>query len=221
MILENSIIIAYIYSKTRLSAQNGRSMKFNTIGVMCGSSDACDSKFLKMAYQVGQNLAEHGQNIVYGGGARGLMRQVADAGLATGCEVHGYMPRFMIAVEWQHTQLSQLHITEDMAERKYRMMSESDATIFLPGGCGTMEEFFEWLSAKRLGKYLGPLIIFNFEGYYDPLITLLETMERERFHNPEHKEMWSVCSSINELQNVLTGAPVWSPEAIHNAAVKK
>lgn len=195
-------------------------MKHKKIGVMCGSSDACPQKFLDLAYQVGVELAKNKLEIVYGGGAKGLMRRVADGGLDNGTLVHGYMPEFMIAVEWQHTQLSQLHITHDMSERKYRMMSESDATIFLPGGCGTMEEFFEWLSSKRLGKYTGPLVIFNFDNYYDPLIELLDNMENNSFHNPEHKKMYSVCNNVDELIKTIKSAPSWSEDAIEFAAAK-
>lgn len=195
-------------------------MKYKRIGVMCGSSDACDKKYLEMAYQLGQKLAESNHEVVYGGGAKGLMRRVADGALDNKGIVHGYMPDFMIQVEWQHPNLTNLHITSDMAERKKAMMDGSDATIFLPGGCGTMEEFFEWLSAKRLGQHLGPLIIFNFQGYYDPLITLLETMEQEKFHNPIHNNMWSVCNDIESLAGVLEDAPSWSADAINHASVR-
>jgi uncharacterized protein (TIGR00730 family) len=195
-------------------------MKHKMIGVMCGSSDACNKKYLDLAYEIGQVLASSNKEIIYGGGAKGLMRRVADGGLAGGTRVHGYMPEFMIAVEWQHRNISELHITKDMAERKYRMMTESDATLFLPGGCGTMEEFFEWLSAKRLGKYIGPLIIFNFENYYDPLLELLKNMENEKFHNPEHKHMWSVCESVDTLLETLEKSPEWSADAIKNASVR-
>ncbi|MBT4792892.1 MAG: TIGR00730 family Rossman fold protein [Halobacteriovoraceae bacterium] len=196
-------------------------MKYKTIGVMCGSSDACDSKYLKMAYQLGQKLAQTKHEVIYGGGAKGLMRQVADGALDNKGIVHGYIPQFMIEVEWQHPTLTNLHITADMSERKSAMMSESDATIFLPGGCGTMEEFFEWLSAKRLGRYLGPLIIVNFEGYYDPLVELLLKMETEKFHNSIHNDMWSVCHSVDEIHNSLEAAPSWQETAIAQAAVKK
>lgn len=195
-------------------------MQYKKIGVMCGSSDACPQEYLDLAYQVGQELGKNNLEIVYGGGAKGLMRNVADGGLEAGTQVHGYMPQFMIAVEWQHTSLSQLHITQDMAERKYKMMSESDATIFLPGGCGTMEEFFEWLSAKRLGKYTGPLVIFNFQDYYKPLIDLLKNMEINKFHNQIHAKMYSVCSDVSQLVETMKKAPEWSEDAIKHAAVE-
>jgi uncharacterized protein (TIGR00730 family) len=196
-------------------------MKYKRIGVMCGSSDACDEKYLEMAYKIGQTLANLNHEVVYGGGAKGLMRRVADGALDQKAIVHGYMPEFMIKVEWQHPNLTNLHITTDMAERKLKMMNESDATLFLPGGCGTMEEFFEWLSAKRLGKHLGPLIIFNFEGYYDSLIELLLKMEKEKFHNVIHNEMWSVCESVEGIAKSLEDAPSWGADAINHASVKK
>jgi len=196
-------------------------MQYHMIGVMCGSSEACPQKYLDLAYEVGQELGRNQKEIIYGGGAKGLMRRVADGGLATGTQVHGYMPQFMIAVEWQHTSLSMLHITADMAERKYKMLNESDATVFLPGGCGTMEEFFEWLSCKRLGKYTGPLVIFNYDGYYDPLIKLLKNMEENKFHSQIHSQMYSVCEKVEDLIDVINNSPEWSEDAINHAAVNE
>ena len=193
-------------------------MKYKKIGVMCGSSEICDDKFLNMSYQLGQELAKNNHDVVYGGGAKGLMRRVADGCLDNGGKAYGYIPEFMIEVEWQHKGLTELIITKDMSERKELLMKNSDATIFLPGGCGTMEEFFVWLSAKRLGQHLGPLIIFNQDGYYDPLLKLLENMEEEKFHNPHHKKMWNVCSKVEEVSQVLEDAHPWTEEAIHTAS---
>lgn len=195
-------------------------MKYKRIGIMCGSSEACPEKYLTMATELGETLGLLGHDIVYGGGAKGLMRRVADGALSKGARVDGYMPEFMVKVEWQHSKLTHLHITRDMADRKRSMMENSDATIFLPGGCGTMEEFFEWMTNKRLGIYTGPLVIFNFEGFYDPLIGLLHHMENEKFHAPIHRNMWSVANSLEELPKVLEDAPAWSTDAINHAAVK-
>ncbi len=195
-------------------------MKYKSIGIMCGSSDACPEKYLNLAFEVGKTLGDAGRSLVYGGGGKGLMRRAADGALEVGAEVHGYMPKFMIAVEWQHPHLTNLHLTNDMSERKYKMMSNSDATVFLPGGCGTMEEFFEWMSAKRLGNYTGPLIVFNFDGYYNHLIEQLKLMEQEKFHNPIHSQMWSVCEKVEDLIQTIENAPNWDKDAISHAAVK-
>ena len=196
-------------------------MKYKRIGVMCGSSEVCPQKYLDMAFKLGETLGLLGHEVVYGGGAKGLMRRVADGALSKGGRVDGYMPEFMVAVEWQHDKLTHLHITKDMADRKRQMMVNSDATIFLPGGCGTMEEFFEWMTNKRLGQYTGPLIILNFQGYYDPLVTLLHHMENDKFHSPLHSQMWSVANSLEELPQVLEDAPAWSTDAIKHASVKE
>lgn len=195
-------------------------MKYKRIGIMCGSSEACEEHFLKMAFDLGAALGSLGHDIVYGGGAKGLMRRVADGALSNGARVDGYMPEFMTQVEWQHNDLTNLHITRDMSERKVLMRENSDATVFLPGGCGTMEEFFEWLSCKRLGMYTGPLVIVNYQGYYDPLIKLLANMQQEKFHAPSHDDMWSVANGIEDLSQVLEDAPLWSADAIKKAAVK-
>ncbi len=195
-------------------------MKYKNIGVMCGSSEVCDSKFLDMAYQLGEVLGNAKHSVLYGGGAKGLMRRVADGALKTGATVDGYIPQMMIEVEWQHTGLSNLIITKDMDERKNLMMDNADATIFLPGGSGTMEELFVWMTAKRLGLHTGPLIIVNFEGYYDPLIKLLDNIEKEKFHRPIHKNMYSIATGVDDILEVLDAAPTWSADAIKVAAVK-
>lgn len=204
---------------TRLCAIRKTMEKLN-IGVMCGSSNACPKKYLELAYEVGQLLGRNNKRVVYGGGAKGLMSQVANGALEVGAEVHGYIPEFMIEVEWQHKALTKLFITKSMSERKTLMMQNSDATLFLPGGCGTMEEFFEWLSSKRLGRHKGPLIIYNFEKYYDPLIELLHKMEKEKFHNPEHTEMWTECNRLEDLIDIIDQTPHWAEDAIKHASVK-
>jgi uncharacterized protein (TIGR00730 family) len=195
-------------------------MKYPRIGVMCGSSEACEKKYFDLAHDLGTHLAKAGHSVTYGGGKKGLMRRVADGALENGGEVLGVMPHFMKEVEWHHDQVTTLHFTEDMATRKQMMMQESDATIFLPGGCGTMEEFFEWLSAKRLGHYTGPLVVVNLDGYYNPLSNLLNHMIQERFHAPVHERMYTFINSLNELPQALEDAPKWDAGAIKHAAVK-
>ena len=195
-------------------------MKYKRVGVMCGSSEVCDKRFLEMAYSLGVLLGENNHTVVYGGGAKGLMRRVADGALSRNAQVDGYIPKMMIEVEWQHKGLTNLFITKDMDERKKLMMDTADATIFLPGGSGTMEEFFVWMTAKRLGLHTGPLILLNFEGYYNPLIKLLKSMVEKKFHNPIHSKMYSVAQSIDQILDVLDTSPNWSEDAIKDAAVR-
>ncbi len=199
----------------------GLHLKYPNIGVMCASSDHCDEKYFNLARNLGNLLAKNQHRIIYGGGNKGLMKAVADSALAIGGAVDGYMPDFMAKVEWQHKGLTNLFITKNMSERKEKMMTASDAQIFLPGGCGTMEEFFDILTAKRLGLYFGPLIIINYHGFYNPLIELLNSMVKEKFLNKVHEEMWSVANNETELLKVLEDAPEWSKNAIEFASVKK
>lgn len=195
-------------------------MKLDQIGVMCGSSSVCPRKYLELAHRLGTLLGKNKRRLIYGGGAKGLMNEVANGTLESGGEAYGYMPDFMIEVEWQHKSLTKLITTKDMSERKLLMMNSSQATIFLPGGCGTMEEFFEWLSCKRLGKYTGPLIIVNFDRYYDPLIELLSNMEKEKFHNTIHNQMWIECKDIENVLHLIDTAPKWLNDAISHASAK-
>jgi uncharacterized protein (TIGR00730 family) len=195
-------------------------MESRKIGVMCGSSEVCADHFLELATGVGRVLGQNEFTVIYGGGARGLMRRVADGALEQNAKVHGYMPKFMTEVEWQHPGLTKLEIVQDMSTRKELMRNHSDATVFLPGGSGTMEELFEWMVAKRLGFYNGPLIIINHRGYYDPLKDLLSNIQKEKFHNEIHQNMWTFIDSTDELINAINNPPKWEEDAIKFAAVK-
>lgn len=195
-------------------------MESKKIGVMCGSSEVCAEHFLELATNIGKTLGSNGFSVIYGGGAKGLMRRVADGALEANARVYGYIPQFMIDVEWQHPGLTELKIVKDMSERKELMRNHSDATIFLPGGSGTMEELFEWMVAKRLGFYKGALIIVNHQGYYDPLKELLNNIQKEKFHNPIHSKMWSFVSTHEEIIDAINNPPEWNDDAIKFAAAK-
>jgi len=108
---------------------------------------------MQAAHRLGEILACNSIDIVYGGGALGLMGQVANGALANGGKVIGIMPRFMQELEWAHRQVTELRVVENMRERKHLMLTGSDAVIALPGGCGTLEELFETITLKRLAIY--------------------------------------------------------------------
>ena len=126
----------------------------------------------------------------------------------------------MQEVEWHHEELSELIITENMADRKEAMIHDVDAIVTFPGGCGTMEEFMETLSLKRLGLFPKPMIILNSYGYYDPLIDLLEAMLRDHFLGPKHREMWTVVSTPAEILPAIAANADWDPEARSFALVQ-
>jgi uncharacterized protein (TIGR00730 family) len=190
------------------------------ICVYCASSEQCDRIYHDAATALGRALAEAGCTIVYGGGAVGLMGSLANGALAAGGDVIGIIPRFMTEVEWQHPGLASLEVVEDMRERKHRLLTGSDAVVALPGGCGTLEEMFEALTLKRLGLYFNPIVLVNTNGFYAPLQTFMEQMIEQRFMNPQHREMWTIVDTIDEVLPAIRAAPRWREDARNYAVVR-
>ena len=181
--------------------------------VYCASSEYCHPEYIKAAYRLGEILARNSVEIVYGGGALGLMGQVANGALANGGKVIGIMPRFMQELEWSHRQLTELKVVESMRERKHLMLTGSDAVIALPGGCGTLEELFETITLKRLAIYLNPIVLVNTRRFFDPCIALLERCVEERFMNPQHLDMWRVVDRPDDVLTAIKSSPPWTESA--------
>lgn len=135
------------------------------ICVFCGSSTIVDGKYLRAARDVGVMLAQNGYGVVYGGGNIGLMGAAADAALEAGGKVIGVIPKFLRDKEVAHKGLTELHLTETMHERQVGMAERSDAFVVLPGGLGTLAEFFEVLTWKQLGLHDKPIMLVNDFGY--------------------------------------------------------
>lgn len=189
------------------------------ICVYCASSDKVADKYFDAAERLGYQIAQDRDVLVYGGGSKGLMGCIADAVLAGGGFVRGVLPRFMDEVEWGHTGISEMVLVEDMHERKRRLVDGVDAVVALPGGCGTLEELAEVITLKRLGKFTKPIIILNLDGFYDPLLQMLDRMVEERFMRPEHRTMYTFVDRVEDVVPAIKRAPVWGPEAIAIAAV--
>jgi len=181
--------------------------------VYCASSSAADPVYREQAHTLGQNLAEGGCSVVYGGGSLGSMGAVADGALAAGGEVIGILPRFMADLEWGHAGLTRLELVEDMRERKHKLLTGSDAVVALPGGCGTLEELFEAITLKRLGLYFGPIILLNTRGFYDDVVRLLDRSIGERFMNPEHRDMWTLVDTAADVLPAIRATPRWREDA--------
>lgn len=180
--------------------------------VYCASSKQCDAAYLDAAERLGRHLARHQATLVYGGGGAGAMARLAEGALQAGGTAVGVIPRFMVELEWGHTELTTLHIVDNMRERKHRMLDGADAVVALPGGCGTLEELFETITLKRLGIYLGPIILVNTRGFYDRVVATLEHCIAERFMNSEHRNMWTLVNEPEEVLNAIQAAPRWSAE---------
>ncbi len=190
------------------------------ICVYAASSQQTDQAYRVAAFRLGELLADARCTVVYGGGSAGSMGAVADGALSRGGQVIGVLPKFMADLEWGHPGLTQLELVEDMRERKHRLLTDSDAVVALPGGCGTLEELFEAITLKRLGLYFKPIVLLNTRGYYDALQTFLERMIAERFMNPEHAAMWSLAAEPEEVLPAIHHAPAWDANARDYAVVR-
>jgi hypothetical protein len=180
--------------------------------VYCASSRQCDPAYLDAAERLGRHLARHRATLVYGGGGAGAMGRLAEGALSAGGMAIGVIPRFMVELEWGHKQLTELCIVEDMRERKRRMLDGADAVVALPGGCGTLEELFEAMTLKRLGHYLGPIVLVNTRGFYDRVVAALEHCISERFMDTRHRDIWTVVNEPEDVLSAIQTAPRWSAE---------
>ena len=185
----------------------------SSVGVYCASSRGADPGFAAAAESLGRTLAERGIRLVYGGGHVGLMGVVADAVLAGGGEVHGVITRALEAKEIAHRGLTSLAVVETMHERKAAMADKADGFIMLPGGFGTLDEFFEVVTWTQLGIHAKPCGVLDVGGYFGPLRDLLEGATRQRFILPEHRDMVAMESDPGRmLDRLSTWEPVFVPK---------
>lgn len=190
-------------------------VKSSSICVFCSSAAGVQAVYADAARQVGEAIAGLGLGLVYGGGRVGLMGVVADAALGAGGRVIGVIPRALATKEIAHDGLSELYIVPGMHERKALMATKSSAFLTLPGGIGTFEEFFEILSWAALGIHRKPIGILNVEGYFDPLIALLDHGIAQQFIHADSLQSLIVSdqpdSLIDRLLNYVPSAagPRW------------
>ena len=187
--------------------------------VYSASSTKIAPVYFAVAEELGQLLALHGINLINGAGSIGLMAATSNACLAAGGTVTGVIPRFMVEQGWQHKSLTQLIETETMHERKQIMAEMSDGVIALPGGCGTMEELLEIITWKQLGIYLNPIVILNIDGFYNPLLEMLQRAIDGNFMRPEHQNIWQVATSAQQAIELLYTSPIWNKDIRKFAAI--
>jgi uncharacterized protein (TIGR00730 family) len=169
------------------------------ITVFCGSSFGSDPIFEEQATLLGQTLAKQNIQLVYGGSNTGLMKAVADGALNEGGKVTGVLPHFLQSKEIAHKNLTELILVETMHERKTKMNELCDGVIVLPGGYGTLEEFFEMITWAQLGLHKKPIGILNINGFYDDLIRLVQTMVDNGFLKQINRDMLLISDNIDEL----------------------
>lgn len=155
-----------------------------SVCVYCGSSTGRDEAYLKAGHLLGRSLAKSGLRLVYGGGTKGIMGAVCEGALQAGGAVTGIIPRFLMNKEATETalgRLSELVVTENMHERKHIMFEKSDAFVALPGGIGTVEEIVEIMTWAQLGHHRKPIVFGNVNGFWNPMMALMEHMAAEGF----------------------------------------
>jgi len=190
------------------------------ICVYCASSDQIAPKYFEATEKLASQFVKENISAVCGGGANGLMGQLADTMIQQGGHIKGIMPKFMDDVEWSHKGIKDFDFTETMQERKEQLIEGVQGVVALAGGCGTMEELFEVMSMKRLGLFMQPIIILNTDGYYDDLKSLLEKMVSEKFMAEQHLDMWTFVNEPEEVIPAIKAAKSWSEDAIDFATLK-
>jgi uncharacterized protein (TIGR00730 family) len=169
------------------------------ICVFCGSSPGARPEYVQAARHLGETLARRGLTLIYGGAKVGTMGQLAFSVLAAGGEVIGVIPRALVEMEVAYTGLSDLRVVGSMHERKALMADLSDGFITLPGGLGTIDEFFEVLTWAQLGMHHKPCGLLNVCGYYDRLIDFMDHTVEQRFVQSTHRHMVLVAESAEAL----------------------
>ncbi|REC46850.1 LOG family protein [Chryseobacterium pennipullorum] len=170
-----------------------------SITVFCGSSFGTDKIYEDQAYLLGQTLAKQNIQLIYGGSQTGLMGTIANGALSENGKVTGVLPHFLLSKEIAHKHLTELILVETMHERKTKMSDLCDGVIVLPGGYGTLEEFFEMITWAQLGLHKKPIGILNIDGFYNDLIKLVQNMVDKGFLKQVNSDMLLVSSNINEL----------------------
>lgn len=149
--------------------------------VYCGARPGSNPVYAEAARFAGRWIAEHGGQLVYGGGRGGLMGIVADAALQAGARVIGIIPQALVEKEWAHDGCTELHVVETMHDRKSMMAEKADAFLALPGGIGTLEELFEVWTWRQLAYHDKPIGLLNTAGYYDGMLNFMKTAAEQQF----------------------------------------
>lgn len=184
-------------------------MDIKSVCIYCASSSNINKKYFEAANRLAEILVGNNIQVIFGGGAVGLMGSVADTVLRLDGEIIGIMPNFMKEIELQHKGVKNYMFVGGMHERKKKFLEYSDGLITLPGGCGTFEELMEAITLKRLGIINKPIIILNTNNYYKPLIEMLNISIQEGFLKEDHINLWSVVDLPEEVLPAIKNAPEW------------
>lgn len=190
------------------------------ICVYCASSSKIDPVYFAATERLAALLVQNKMDVVYGGGAYGLMGKLADVVLEHGGNIKGIMPKFMNEIEWAHRKVTDFEFTDTMHERKAKFLEGIDGIIALPGGSGTLEELLEAITLKRLGLITKPIVILNTRNYYEPLQQMLSRSVDEHFMDARHTDMWTFVDTPEEVILALLEPKPWDSSSIKFAVGK-
>ncbi|MGF1473955.1 MAG: TIGR00730 family Rossman fold protein [Geminicoccaceae bacterium] len=175
------------------------------ICVFCGSRYGREQRYREVAKAFGEALAENGFELIYGGGDVGLMGTLADGALSRSGTVTGFIPERLLAREVGHRGLTRLDITEDMFERKRKMIVGADAFVALPGGLGTVDEILDAVTLRQLGYHDRPIYLLDLDGFWQPFVALVEAIVDAEFAGKTARALFQLKSDIDDIVNQLKG----------------
>ena len=195
-----------------------------SICVYCGSSPGTDPAFVEAGHKLGEDLAASGIALVYGGGTNGVMGAVARGALGAGGHVAAIIPKFLINRETTADaaeMFDDLTIVDTMHERKHAMFDRSDAFVALPGGLGTVEEIVEIMTWAQLGQHKKPIVFANINGFWDPMLALLDHIERAGFLHSRQLIRPLVIGSATDIISAVTAAAPDAPDSGDDQVIQK
>ena len=178
-------------------------MIYLKVAVYLGSRIGKGDTYVNAANKLGKQLAENGHTIIYGGSTIGMMGALADAAIAQGGKVIGVMPTHLIKREVAHNRLTELHEVDTMHTRKFKMAELAEAFVAMPGGCGTLDEFFEIFTWAQINLHTKPVILLNINGFYNALLDHFEKMIDEGFVPDHHRALFQVAKNVEEVLHLL------------------
>ncbi|MBU2982705.1 TIGR00730 family Rossman fold protein [Lentibacter algarum] len=181
-------------------------MPTHSICVYCGSREGAKPDYMQSAESFGKIIADEGWRLVYGAGDVGLMGAVARSAQAAGAETFGVIPTHLLDLEVGKRDLTRFIVTENMHERKKVMYMNADAIVVLPGGAGSLDEFFEVLTWAQLGLHTKPIVVLNIAGYWAPLMALVDHAISEGFADASLKALFTVLDTADEAAVYLRAA---------------
>ncbi len=194
---------------SHLHFMSDKNIPIRNIYVYCGSQPGLDAAFMQAGHDLGRSIGATGLRLVYGGGTRGIMGAVAESTMAAGGKVLGIIPEFLMNKEASATELetlSELVVTENMHQRKHRMFEEADAFVTLPGGIGTLEEIVEIMTWAQLGRHKKPMVFANINGFWNPMLELLDHMRTAGFIHTAHLVQPLVIDRVDDIVPAILAA---------------